>query len=296
MRVICKTFVAHRWLRVFGGQDFTKNALVNVFGKPFMETFNVFVALYNDYTNSISFFGTQYLTGIPFSGALMCLYMLYILVALATIIGVVIMQSYSIFLEGIYTSFAPIVMLLLLIPQTKGIFFAWLKSYIGITLYLPLSGIAIKILAANPAQIPTGSEAIYSLFIFSMTGLLLAVLALSILSKIPTWISELLAVGNQGVGMGGAISMAKMAGDGLGKVANNTVGKAAGNFLNAGGSMLSGKGAGGKAKSALSSAASMATGGMISKEGFNAAGKWARQTYRNQKAKKLKAQRKAMGR
>lgn len=275
---------------IFGGQDFTKNALTNVFGKPFMETFNVFLALYDDYTNNVSFFGTQYLTGIFFAGALMILYLLYILVALAVIVGVVIMQSYSIFLEGIYTSFAPIVILLLLIPQTKGIFFAWVKSYIGITLYVPLSGIAIKILAANPAKIPAGDEAIYALFIFSMTGLFLAILSLSILSKIPVWINELLGGANQGVGMGGAISMAKMAGDAVGKLANKSVGKAGSNLLNAGKGLkdsVTSKGSmGQKAGSALSSLGSIATGGIVSKDGFTAMGKFAMKQLQKNKTGK----------
>lgn len=279
---------------VFGGQDFVKNALVNVFGKPFMETFNVFVALYNNYTDKVSFFGTQYLTGIPFSFALMCLYMLYILVALAVMIGVVVMQTYSIFLEGIYTAFAPIVILLLLIPQTKSIFFAWVKSYIGITLYIPLSGIAIKILSANPAKMPIGDEAIYALFIFSMTGLLLAVLAVSILSKIPTWISELLGVANQGVGMGGAIGMARMAGDGVGKaamqgfsaqkgVANiagkglGAVGKGLGNFGN---NLMSQTQTGQKLSSMASNASSAIKNSTVGqkmsqmKDGFNSKAQW----------------------
>ena len=279
---------------VFGGQGSTENALVKVFGEPFLATFKVFIKIYTDFTDNVSLWTTQYILGIPVSTALLTLYLLYILVALAVILGVVVIQSYSIFLEGIYTSFAPIVMLLLLIPQTKGIFFAWLKSYIGITLYVPLSGIAIKILAANPSPLPIGADAIYSLFIFSITGLLLAVLAISILSKIPTWIGELLGVANQGVGMGGAISMAKTAGHGLGQAATkafsaqkgaaNMTGKGLGaigkGLGNLGSNLMSQTATGQKLSSMASNASSAvknsAVGQKISqmKDGFTAKAQW----------------------
>lgn len=279
---------------IFEGQDSLNNSLEKVFGEPFMKTFEVYMSIYADFTNRVDLWTAQYIVGIPFSTALIGLYLLYILVALAVMLGVVVIQSYSIFLEGIYTAFAPIVIFLLLIPQTKSIFFAWLKSYIGITMYVPLSGIAIQILAANPSKLATGTEAIYSLFIFSITGLLLAVLAITVLSKIPTWISELLNVSNQGVGMGGAIGMAKMAGHGLGQAgmqafaaqkgaANmagkglGAVGKGLGNF---GSNLMSQTQTGQKLSSMASNASSAVKNSAAAqkmaqmKDGFTAKAQW----------------------
>lgn len=267
---------------IFGGQDTVQQALTKVFAQPFMETFNIFTSFYASFTEKIDWiFGTEYLAGIPFAFGIISMYLFYILIALAVIIAVIVIQVYSIFLTGIYQCFAPIVIFLLLIPQTKQIFFAWLKSYIGITLYVPLSTLAIKILSANPITVSSSDfiQLTQQVFTFSLTGLLLAVLAITLLSKMPIWINELLSVGNQGVGMGGAIGLAKSAGNAVGsfakKTALNPTRAMTGNMLEAGKTALKGDSIAQKLGNFASSAASIGSLGTISKDGFNAIGKTA---------------------
>lgn len=279
---------SHLMQSIFGGQSSTQQALQKVFAEPFMETFNIFTQFYGSFTEKIDWiFGTEYLAGIPFAFGIISIYLFYILIALAVILAVIVIQVYSIFLTGIYQCFAPLVIFLLLIPQTKSIFFAWLKSYIGITMYVPLSSLAIQILAANPVKINSSNfiTMTQQVFTFSLTGLLLAVLAITMLSKMPTWISELLAVGNQGVGMGGAIGLAKTAGSAVGsfakKSALNPMKAMGGNLLNAGKTALSGDSVGQKVANFASSAASIASAGTVSKDGFKAVGKGVRQGFRN---------------
>ena len=274
---------------IFGGQDSLNNSLEKVFGEPFKNTFKVYMNVYNSFVDTVTIWGTQYIIGLPFSSSIISIYLLYILIALAVMLAVSIIQFYSIFLMGIYECFAPIVIFLLLIPQTKSIFFAWLKSYIGISMYVPLSGIAIKILAANPQKINTNENEIVaiiqSIFTFSLTGLLLAVLAITILSKMPTWINELLAVGNQGVGMGGVIGLAKTAGSGVGsfakKTALNPASSMTNNLKDAGKTAFSGNNALEKIGNFTSSLGSAISGGAISKDGFKATGKWFYNQFKN---------------
>lgn len=276
---------------IFGGQGTVQNSLIKVFGEPFMKTFTIFTTFYSDFTDTISLWLLQYTLGLVFAFALISIYLFYIFIALAVVIAIIVIQAYSIFLTGIYTCFAPIVIFLLLIPQTKSIFFAWLKSYIGITMYLPLSGIAIQILAANPMQVNAKdfTSLTQQVFTFSLTGLLLAVLAITILSKMPTWINELLAVGNQGVGMGGVIGLAKTAGSGIGsfakKTALNPASSIANNLKDAGKTAFSGNNALEKIGNFTSSLGSAISGGAISKDGFKATGKWFYNQFKNDNKK-----------
>ena len=208
----------------------------------------------------------------------MSIYLLYLVIALAVSVAVAIMHLYSTFLAGIYLTFLPIVISLIIIPQTKALFGAWVKSFVGITAYIPLSNIALNILNANPAKASvTGevtSSAMQAVFIYSLTGILLGIASILILYKIPTWISELLGVANQGVGAGGVIGMARSAADGLSKASMSrlsplaNLGRAAtnssGSKVSSGLSALSG--------GIINPNAISAAGGLI-KSGFKAIGK-----------------------
>ena len=206
---------------IFGGQSDIATTLIKVFGEPLLKVFTLGFNVYGDFTSSISLYKFQYIADIPITQAIMTIYVLYLLIALAISIAVAIMHLYSTFLAGVYLVFLPIVISLVPIPQTKAMFGAWVKAFIGITAYVPLSNIALNILNANPAKISiTGNidaSAMNAVFIYSFSGILLGIASICILFKIPTWISELLGVANQGVGAGGVIGMVKTGADGLSK-------------------------------------------------------------------------------
>lgn len=157
-----------------------------------------------------------------FTGGLTALiFAIYIICNLIVVVAVIIIHMYSIFLSGIYTAFLPIMIPLLLIPQTKSIFFAWVKSFIGITMYVPLSMIGIQIINQCANKIIKESayntiNIVSNIGIYTLLGICSCVIAILLIYKIPTWISELLGVANQGVGAGGALGMMKTAGMGLG--------------------------------------------------------------------------------
>lgn len=196
---------------------------------------------------------------------------LFVLVFFAIlIIAIIVVQIYSKFLSCIYLIFLPIMIPLLLISKTRGIFFAWVKSYIGITLYLPLSMIPVSIMISiNKLMTQNGGELWHNTTYYTFLMITFIVISFGLLSKIPTWLNELLGVAGQGVGAGGAIGMLKSAGMAYGALGKNI----AGNILNS----KSATGAIGR------TLANVATGGMyapiasaanaIKKGGFTAIGK-----------------------
>lgn len=202
-------------------------------------------------------------------------YIFYILFLMVLIIAIIIIHLYSTFLSFIYMTFLPIMIPLLLIPQTKSIFFAWVKSFIGITMYVPLSMIPVSIITKINSLMTSNGDSIWqNTMYYSFLGLVFVVISFLILYKIPTWISELLGVANQGVGAGGVIGMARTAADGLSKVTMSkfsslaNLGRAATNS------------SGSKASSVLSALSggtinpnAISTAGKLIKSGFTAIGK-----------------------
>ena len=169
--------------------------------------------------------------GITLGGAMTIVYGIFIVMNLILVIAIIIIQMYATFLGGIYLIFLPLTIPLLLIPQTKGIFFACVKSYIGITMYAPLSMLPISILNSAFKVFTANNIEIMILKIpyYTLVGIICCIIGILLLYKMPTWISELLGVANQGVGAGGALGMMKVAGMGLG-----AYGKVAGqNIMNA---------------------------------------------------------------
>ena len=169
--------------------------------------------------------------GITLGGAMTVVYGIFIVMNLILVIAIIIIQMYATFLGGIYLIFLPLTIPLLLIPQTKGIFFACVKSYIGITMYVPLSMLPISILNSAFKVFTANNIEIMVLKIpyYTLVGIICCIIGILLLYKMPTWISELLGVANQGVGAGGALGMMKTAGMGLG-----AYGKVAGqNIMNA---------------------------------------------------------------
>ena len=207
--------------------------LNNAFYKPYALLYHIAPEILDYYWNGASGVGEAILAvfvGVFTGGAMTVVYAIFIIFNLILVIAIIIIQMYATFLGGIYLIFLPLTIPLLLIPQTKGIFFACVKSYIGITMYVPLSMLPISILN-SATKIFTAQD--YSFLImkipyYTLVGIISCIIGILLLYKMPTWISELLGVANQGVGAGGAIGMMKTAGMGLGAYGKN----AAQNIMN----------------------------------------------------------------
>lgn len=85
-------------------------------------------------------------------------------------------------------------------------------------MYIPLSMIPLGIINKMSKVIVenSGTVFLHKLAFLTILGIISCIIAIIVLTKIPTWISELLGVANQGVGAGGALGMMKTAGMGLG--------------------------------------------------------------------------------
>lgn len=111
--------------------------------------------------------------------------LIFVLVILIFIIQITTMLSLVLF-----GSFAPIMIICLTTPQTKGYFFSWLKNYISISLYLPLSLLPVLIIQVMTKQFGVDGAKLYmntGYFVFLyIVGI---VLAFYCLIKIPEWIN-----------------------------------------------------------------------------------------------------------
>lgn len=185
--------------------------------KPIMLCFDLIPEAFNNFVHTHDWFKFQYAVAPYFTLIIFFIYTLYLIMLLIVVIAVIIIQIYSIFLSCIYLTFLPITIPLLLIPQTKGIFFACVKAYIGISMYVPLTMIPISIVNSISTMMTSHANILLgNLFFYTLLGMITCIIAILLLYKMPTWISELLGVANQGVGAGGAIGMMKTAGMGLG--------------------------------------------------------------------------------
>ena len=88
-------------------------------------------------------------------------------------------------------------------------------------MYIPLSMLPISILNAGFKAFAADSVEVLILKLpyYTIVGIISCLLGILLLYKMPTWISELLGVANQGVGAGGALGMMKTAGMGIGAAA-----------------------------------------------------------------------------
>lgn len=198
----------------------------NAFVKPFVILSQIPGVVIDYYLGQHSWYeiidkSTSLLFGALSGGITALIFAIYIICNLIVVVAVIIIHMYSTFLSGIYIAFLPIMIPLLLIPQTKSIFFAWVKSFVGITMYVPLSMIGVAIIneCANKIIEESAYDTINivgNIGLYTLLGICSCVIAILLIYKIPTWISELLGVANQGVGAGGALGMMKTAGMGLG--------------------------------------------------------------------------------
>lgn len=160
--------------------------------------------------------------------------LIFVLVILIFIIQITTMLSLVLF-----GSFAPIMIICLTTPQTKGYFFSWLKNYISISLYLPLSLLPVLIIQVMTKQFGLNGPNLYMntgyyVFLY-IVGI---VLAFYCLIKIPEWINIIMGTqeGHSNMAMAQSVVSggAAAAMTGLSKGANLAKGAASGAWNTAG--------------------------------------------------------------
>lgn len=160
--------------------------------------------------------------------------LIFVLVILIFIIQITTMLSLVLF-----GSFAPIMIICLTTPQTKGYFFSWLKNYISISLYLPLSLLPVLIIQVMTKQFGLSGPNLYMntgyyVFLY-IVGI---VLAFYCLIKIPEWINIIMGTqeGHSNMAMAQSVVSggAAAAMTGLSKGANLAKGAASGAWNTAG--------------------------------------------------------------
>lgn len=180
------------------------------------------------------------------------LYYIYQGLLLIIILGISIFNIASSFMMTIFTSFLPLCLPLLLINQTRGHFFAWLKTFIGISFYIPLSLIPLELLNAiqKMAGIQNGEALWNNAFYYPFLSCFFAIISVYLLLKIPTWVNQIMGTQESGGGFGiGATSALMGAAGSLAATPARNVGGA---LLGGAGKGLKGlgKGAGWVAKQA----------------------------------------------
>lgn len=113
-----------------------------------------------------------------------------IILIFALVILIFIIQITTMLSLVLFGSFAPMMIICLTTPQTKGYFFSWLKNYISISLYLPLSLLPVLIIQVMTKQFGINGPNLYMntgyyVFLY-IVGI---VLAFYCLIKIPEWIN-----------------------------------------------------------------------------------------------------------
>lgn len=177
-------------------------------------------------------------------------YVIYLIILLIIILGISIFNIASSFMMTIFTSFLPLCLPLLLINQTRGHFFAWLKTFIGISFYIPLSLIPLEILNATQKITGVKDNIWNNINYFAFLGIFFGVISVYLLLKIPTWVNQIMGTQESGGGFGiGATSALMGAAGSLAATPARNVGGA---LLGGAGKGLKGlgKGAGWVAKQA----------------------------------------------
>lgn len=155
-------------------------------------------------------FTPDFLTNIWTSFSIL-IYWLVIIARILLAVLVMIMQVASEFAYGVFSSFACIMIPLLLMPQTRANFFSWLRSIIAISLFLPMSILPMLAMQKLDNTILGGGNKEEFLWnnplVSTLAGLLGCLIAFYILKKIPEWINVI--VGSNETGSGFDIAAAQ---------------------------------------------------------------------------------------
>lgn len=148
------------------------------------------------------------------------------------IVMIMIMQIGALFACGLFSCFAPILMMLLIVPQTRPYFFSWLKNLISISLYVPMSALPLLVIQKINDSIKLTAPNLWNntTFYFFMSIIALFI-AFYIMQKIPEWINTVMGTQDSGNGysaataqsiIGGAFSLGMKGKD----MATSTIGSA----------------------------------------------------------------------
>ena len=144
---------------------------------------------------------------------------------LLIIIGIFIMQIASNFALSIFGCLAPMLIWLLLIPQTRGYFFSWLKNYIAISFYIPMTMLPLLLVNKGQNYMNLTDQTLWenTLTQFSMS-MVLGILAIYLLFKIPEWINIILGTQESGGGFTAQAAQSMMTGATQGMVTGASMG------------------------------------------------------------------------
>lgn len=189
------------------------------------------------------------------------LFIIIMLIACAAMILVTTLTS------GILLAIAPIVIPLIIIPQTRQYFFSWLKLYISIKMYQPLALLLLG-LATQSINLLTKNEA-KTIWENTMSNcfpsICMCLIAIYTVQKIPNWVQSIMGASDGGGGASAAGAMMSPVGKagalatGGALAAAGAGGKGLGNGLSKIGDALSKKGTVGKLAGSAFHAAGSAT-------------------------------------
>lgn len=125
---------------------------------------------------------------------------------------------FSSFMATLLLCFSPILVPFISLPFLKPYFFSWLKLWITYTLIAPIAMLVISIATQSISEISSKQDAEIGEIIWNgdqwvtfITPMITAIMCLYLLTKIPTWLGQILAVQgveSKGLGMGAATASA----------------------------------------------------------------------------------------
>ena len=125
---------------------------------------------------------------------------------------------FSSFMATLLLCFSPILVPFISLPFLKPYFFSWLKLWITYTLIAPIAMLVISIATQSISEISSKQDAQIGEIIWNghqwvtfITPMITAIMCLYLLTKIPTWLGQILAVQgveSKGLGMGATTASA----------------------------------------------------------------------------------------
>lgn len=231
-----------------GGQnlvDILKDTLALPYSKM-MDAIRVGIYIYEEGHNGLGIKGNgggsfgDDITNYALANIVMAIWALLICGSITLLVLIIfIIQIATMFSLTVFGCFAPIMVACLVMPQTKGFFFSWLRNYISISLYLPLSVFPLLIIQSiTKATELNGGKLFVNTGFYVFIFVIAILVAFYITLKIPEWINIIMGTqeGHSNMAMaqsaiGGAYALGKTAGGkalGMGKGAVSGAWNAAG--------------------------------------------------------------------
>lgn len=130
---------------------------------------------------------------------------------------------FSKFMATLLLCFSPILVPFISLPFLKPYFFSWLKLWITYTLIAPVAMLVISIASNSISEIAAKKDAEIGNIIWDeiqwatfITPMIVAIMCLYLLTKIPTWLNQILGVQAEGSGLGMGAAVASAVGGATG--------------------------------------------------------------------------------